>query len=526
MRRPRSRSSVQSASSDAPPATRMSAPAPLVSVLDRWGGWLLAVATLAVYSATLGAGFLSYDDPWLVETNPLLDLDFARFVVAIFSDFQRATRLALGAEFLPLRDLLLWCEVRAFGRTPEAMHLVSVVLFVLACVALRDALRATFTSRRTAEFTAWAFAMSPVHVESVAWIANQKDVLALLFSALALRSATRADSPKTLVTATLFACAVLAKAMAIAALPLVVAFAWAKGRPLNRRTFAALGLVAISLAAVHVHAGGIVRMTTTMLGGSRLAALSTMGPVFVRYLRASLDPSVLSIAYDVNVRSAGDVAGLGSWSVFAIWLAAGWKLRSRRPAILVGAIVFLTALAPVSHVVVSLANLMADRYLCLAVLGPLLVVGEAATLLGSRVFANGAVAVATIALGAATASRTLLFADETLLWTQAVSRTQRSTLAPFALGVALEKAGRDEPAIASYRETLRRATSRDLYARNATNNLAHALVRTGSIDAAEALLVERVREFPDDPKMVGNLAKVRRLKARLDVAASSDAPPP
>jgi protein O-mannosyl-transferase len=487
----------------------MTAGSRLLESLSRFGGLWLAAAVFLAYASTFQAGFLAYDDPWLVRDNALLTHGFFDFFTAAFSDFGLATRRTLGAEFLPLRDLLVWCEVHAFGVKPEPMHAVSVLLYASACAVMRQVILATLPSRRAAEFAAWAFALTPVHVESVAWIASQKDVLALLFGALTMREFVREAHGSTTSAVFFFAAALLSKAMSVAVLPVALALAWAGGVPVARSRVVALALVAVALTAVHVHVGRIVHMTTPLVGGSHGAAFATMGFVFVRYLRACFDPTALAMAHDVDVHPAWDPLGFLAWGCLAIPLVAGFRLRARTRAPLLGAVIFLVALAPVSQIFVGLANLMADRYLWLAVLGPWLVVADTLDRATKTTLFHTAFLVASLGLASATATRARLFGDECALWTEAVSRTERSTIAPFALGIALEEAGRANEAMESYRATLARATPRDLYARNATNNLARALVREGRLAEAEALLAERVQEFPDDPKMVGNLAKVR-----------------
>lgn len=475
----------------------------------RFGGLWLAAAVLVAYASTFEAGFLAYDDPWLVRDNPLLTRGLGEFATAAFTDFGLATRRALGAEYLPLRDLLVWCEVHAFGVRPEPMHAVSVLLYASACAVIRHVLLMTMRSPRAAEFAAWAFALTPVHVESVAWIAGQKDVVALLFAALTMREVMRDAKGSTASAALFYAAALLSKAMAVATLPVALALAWARGLRVARSKGVALAIVAVAITAVHVHVGRVVHMTTPLVGGSHGAAFATMGIVFLRYLRACFDPAALAMAHDVDVRPAGDPLGVLAWGGVATLVVMGLRLRARTRAPLLGAAIFLVALAPVSQLFVGLANLMADRYLWLAVLGPWLVVADTLDRATKTVVFRTAFLVASLGLGSATATRARLFGDECALWTEAVSRTERSTIAPFALGIALEEAGRADEAMESYRTTLARATPRDLYARNATNNLARALVRKGRLAEAEALLAERVQEFPDDPKMVGNLAKVR-----------------
>ena len=91
---------------------------------SRWGGVALTASLVATYAASLGGGFLNYDDPWLIEANPWLRAGLGDALTAFFFDLRPRTRLQLGAEYLPLRDLSMWLDVALFGLRPQAMRAV------------------------------------------------------------------------------------------------------------------------------------------------------------------------------------------------------------------------------------------------------------------------------------------------------------------------------------------------------------------------------------------------------------------
>src|SRR5205085_8020311 len=92
----------------------------------------------------------------------------------------------LGAEYLPVRDTLVWLELRLFGPSAFALRAVSLLLYLAAALLLRAYLRRAIPDAAVAETSAWLFALHPVHAESVAWLAGQKDLVALLLVAAAL----------------------------------------------------------------------------------------------------------------------------------------------------------------------------------------------------------------------------------------------------------------------------------------------------------------------------------------------------
>ncbi|MCK6532875.1 MAG: hypothetical protein L6Q84_07875 [Polyangiaceae bacterium] len=76
--------------------------------------YLLVLAIALGYSASLSGGYLNWDDPWLIRDNPVLQDASADALRKIWFDFSVETRMALGAEYLPLR-----LGFRPFGRKPR-----------------------------------------------------------------------------------------------------------------------------------------------------------------------------------------------------------------------------------------------------------------------------------------------------------------------------------------------------------------------------------------------------------------------
>src|SRR5690554_3287993 len=91
----------------------------LAALGDRHAGLGWALATLLIYLPSLPGPYLVYDDAWLIQENPILDWGLGAAARAIFADFTFETRLALGAEYLPLRDLSYWLDVQLWGRHPQ-----------------------------------------------------------------------------------------------------------------------------------------------------------------------------------------------------------------------------------------------------------------------------------------------------------------------------------------------------------------------------------------------------------------------
>jgi protein O-mannosyl-transferase len=267
-------------------------------------------------------------------------------------------------------------------------------------------------------------------------------------------------------------------------------------------------IIAASLAAaalallVHVRVGRLVVMMAAWPGGSRLGALFTMGPVWLRYLGESFVPVGLGIQHSVPVRGAGDPLAWLGYAVLASLLAAAvWSARrgQRLPLFALGW--FVLPLLPTSQVLAPLQNLMADRYLLLAVMGPCLVVA-ALVRRGPRVVAVGVVSIAL----ALTFTRAQVFADSVALWQDATTREPRLAQGWFQLGMAH---GEHDPAAAeaAFRRALAAQPS-DEAARRAANNLGALLARQQRLPEAQAILRDNVAHFPDDARALNNLAEI------------------
>jgi tetratricopeptide (TPR) repeat protein len=516
--------------------------------LDRYGALGLGLALVVVYAASLAGGFLNYDDPWLIEQNPLLRRASLDALVAIWTDRGEETRMSLGAEYLPVRDTTLWLEARLWGLGPHALRATNLAIYVAAALVFRAyLLRALPAARALAEVTAWLFALHPVHAESAAWLAGRKDVLALLFMGLSLwcyagpgdagAGAAGAGATEGAATgggatggATAGTTAASARRWAWQgwlAVPFVLLACLSKGvavaTPLlflihdllvGRRP--RLGLVGASLGgalgvlALHVQVGRTVGMLAPLPGGGRVAAIVSMGPAWLGYVARAFVPVGLSVSHEVPDRAATEPLGwLAYVPLLALGALAAWRARRGSRLELAALLWFAVALAPTSQILAPLQNRAADRYLLLPVLGPCLV---AASLLlrlrwrtkrGAPIAAIGVVAT----FGLASAERAYAFADSVRLWVDTVDKTTRPQAA-YQLGMALRDRGDAQGAEQAFRLAILRSGPGDETGRRAINNLSVLLGAQGRHSEALALLAEAVRRFPADPRVLNNLAEL------------------
>ena len=142
---------------------------------------VLLLLTSLIWLPTIRGTYFSLDTDWLVFSNPILQQSQLPFS-SIFLDFSKGNRLTLGAEYLPVRDIFVWFELILFGQNPSFHHLSSFFLYLIIVSLMFRMTYQLFNHDTSKSF--WAtllFSIHNTHIESVAWLANKKDLLSLLF---------------------------------------------------------------------------------------------------------------------------------------------------------------------------------------------------------------------------------------------------------------------------------------------------------------------------------------------------------
>ena len=173
----------------------------------------LAIATTWIYSAALGFEFVEYDDALYVTKNEMVLRGLNRETVAwAFTTDHDANRI-------PLTWLSHLLDVELYGEDPAGHHATSLALHVVDTLLLFSFfLSATGRLARSA-LVAALFALHPLHVESVAWVAERKDVLSTFFALLGLhaylRYARRPGAGRMALVVLLFALGLASKSMVV-----------------------------------------------------------------------------------------------------------------------------------------------------------------------------------------------------------------------------------------------------------------------------------------------------------------------
>ncbi len=528
---------------DAPRELRLP-PSPERPAAPAWGVAALAVAiaaaALAIHSGVRADAFLHFDDDLYVTDNPWVRDGLTWRGVAW------AFRTLHAANWHPLTWLSHMLDVQLFGLDPGAHHLVNAAIHALNAALLLVVLaRLTGAPLRSAA-VALLFAVHPLRVESVAWVAERKDVLAACFGLLTLaayeRYARRPTLRRYAPVPVALAASLLSKPSWVTAPFLLllldvwplqrVAAPWAPRdarcppsppRALRTLLLEKLPLLALSAASsvitlVAQRRGGAVVSLAHLDLGDRIANALVSS---VRYLWKHAWPSPLAPLYPLPAGGWSITATLGAAALLgAVTVAVLWNLR-RWPWAAVGWGWFLGTLVPVLGLVQVGSQAMADRYTYLPGIGLTVAVvwsvARGVERLGrpAQVAAGaGALAVAAV-LSVLTVRQERLWSDQETLFRHTVAVTEGNGRAHLVLSQALLEGGRPLEALAHAREAVRLDPSNP----RAHKNLGFALYRTGLLEESAAELEQALALEPDYAEAHGNLAIVYGKLGRFDDAA-------
>jgi protein O-mannosyl-transferase len=496
---------------------------------------LLTAGTLLLYARVASFGFLHVDDDRYVTDNPWVRRGLSWDGLA-----WAATTLDVS-NWHPLTWLSHMLDVQLFGLAPGAHHLVSAVLHAVNVGLLFLALlRMTGATGRSA-FVAAVFAAHPLHVESVAWVSERKDLLSTLFGLLMLLAyASYAARPAWRRYALVVAChaaSLLAKPMWVTApFLLLLLDAWPLGRwsrsppgpdhPAVPGISSAARLVAEKLPLLALSAVSCVMTVIAQgRGGSVVGAELGLGArvanalvSYVRYLGKAFWPSSLAAFYPhpahgltwAQVSAAAGLLAVITWVALRAWRAAPW--------LAVGWLWFLGTLVPVIGLVQVGMQAMADRYMYLPLVGLAVAVaweGERWARRAGAARALAPAAVLMVAVLAGLAWRQLGFwSDQVNLFRHAVEVTGPNPRARLFLAQGHLAAGAYAEAAAQLAE----ATRLDPGDPRARKNYGYALFRLGQVDEAIAQLRAAVALDPDYAEAHGNLAIAYGRKGWTDLA--------
>jgi tetratricopeptide (TPR) repeat protein len=507
-------------------------------------GLLLALITLLAYWPVTHDGFIIYDDQDYVTNNRVVQNGLT------WAGVKWAFTTGHASNWHPVTWLSHMLDCELFSLNAGAQHSVNVLFHTANAVLLLLLLFRLTGALWPSAFVATLFAWHPLHVESVAWISERKDVLSTFFALLTLlayvRHAQRVASVPVRSRFTFhvsrfywlalacFALGLMSKPMLVT-LPFVMLLLdyWPLRRVpgvefrvsgvlqlvLEKWPFFLLTIISCVVTfLVQRHANAVLTLQQYPLHPRLANALIAYG----QYLGKTFWPSGLAVLYPlpyhwswkflVMVATAVGLLGGISWLV--------WRTRRPCPYLLVGWLWFLGTLVPVIGLVQVGKAAMADRYTYFPLVGVFIAVAFGVRDLANRLhFPKAAVAVAaavTLALCLMLTKNQLRYwHDSESLFVHAIAvTTEDNPYARINYGVALEEKGRLVEALAQYREAARLAPDNV----EVRYNVGNLLDKMGQPEEALPELLKAVQLNPKLPSLRDALGAVLVEHGRFDEA--------
>jgi len=509
----------------------------------------------AVFGQTLLHEFVTYDDSDYVYENPKITNGVT------LGGIQWAFTHVHANNWHPLTTISHMLDCQLYGLQPGGHHFTNVVLHTAATILLFLALWRLTGACWPSAFVAAVFAIHPLHVESVAWVAERKEVLSGVFFMLILWSyASYARRPESspgryLLVLTLFALGLMCKPTLVT-VPFVLLLLdyWplrrlairplASKTSLSARTQRAdrradnptrggqvpiqnllaekapfFVLSAASCLATLLAQGGALQTTRQLTFGDRIGNALVS---YVTYLGQMIWPAGLALFYPYP---EGNLAqAILAAFVLLIISVVFFLWRGKYPFLLIGWLWYLGMLVPMIGLVQVGAQARADRYTYLSQIGLYLLVtwGIMELSVGWRRRREALVAMALLivaGLGARSYFQTSSWRNSETLWRQSLANTSNNYVAYNNLGRALTLQGRLDEAVVNFRQALEicGAVCADVH-----NNLGHALSRKGEWADAIASYRAAIRTWPTAPNPHNNnnlgisLAKVGKTDEAIE----------
>ena len=505
----------------------------------------LVSATFAVYWQVWNYDFINLDDPAYVYKNPHVQAGLSReSIVWAFTTTHAELRM-------PLTWLSLMLDFELYGLNPGGYHLTNLLLHITNALLLFLVLKRMTGTLWRSGFVAALFALHPLHVESVAWVTERKDVLSTLFWILTLwgylHYVERPGVKRYLVTVLAFTLGLMAKPTLVT-LPCVLLLLdyWPLGRfqvgqldgtlstriqpppgasnltsqtlrlILEKAPFFALAAVVSILTFLAQAGGGVLRSSEKFPVDIRIAN----GLVsYTKYIGRMMWPRDLAVLYPHPGVS------LPIWQAAAAGLLlltasiAVIRLARNHPYLFVGWLWYLGTLVPVIGSVQTGAQAMADRFTYVPLIGLYIIFVWGVFVLTKewhhrRIALAASAAVILSGLTISAWLQVRYWKDSESLFTHTLAVTSNNYLIHYGLGGALDEVGRYDEAMAHYAEAIRINPQ----LAEAHGNLGIVLAQQGRLEEATFHFSEALRIDPSLAGAHNNLGIVLTQQGRLEEA--------
>lgn len=487
----------------------------------------LASAVLAVYSQVCHFDFVCFDDHlYVLENSRVRDGLTLRNIGWAFGEGSRVTNY-----WVPLTWLSFMAEYEFFGFHSGGYHFTNLCFHLFNSIFLFFVLRRLTGASWRSFVVSALFAVHPLHVESVAWVTERKDVLMGFFAILSLGAyAAFAEKPslkRYLCLIGVFLCALMSKPMAVI-LPFV--FFLLDFWPLNRFVPGRRKRLVLEKLPLMLSAAGTAwaawffqsaaGATSSLAGEPLISRLTNAVTACGQYVLKLFWPHQLAVLYPFpSVQPVLPLMISALFLTVITVLALRW--RRRLPWWPVGWLWFLGGLVPVSGIVPMGPYAMADRYFYIPGIGLYIVlVWGVHSFLYRRPlpirWVGAGVAGILIALAATARVQCAYWRNSETLFRHTLAVTQDNYIAHNNLGLALAQQRRYQPAVEQYLLAL--AIKPGFL--EARHNLGASLEMVGSANAAKRHYTAVLESKPDMAKTRFNLARILASQGSLAEAAA------
>ncbi len=508
---------------------------------DKQTNWLIilliifsvAIAYINIYDSQ----FIKFDDPGYVWKNAHVRSGLTAETI------KWAFQTNSQGNWHPLTWLSLAADYSLFGLSPKGFHASSLFIHILSSVVLFLVFKRMTNSMWQSAFVAIVFGVHPLHVESVAWISERKDVLAGLFWVLTMWAYVRYhDSANTkyyYLSIGLFALGLLAKPMLVT-LPFVLLLMdyW----PLNRIRFGEetpmRGKKKTTVSFIHLIKEKFPFFLLTIIssiitfivqGQENNIVMDAVIPFkerlanaavsYVQYLKMTFFPKGLAIFYPHQMKELNIVMIVVSVVILVTVSVVAWKKKEKHPFLFVGWCWFLGTLVPVIGVVQVGMQAMADRYMYIPLIGISIMIAWGAKELlkdsvHNRMIFKIAFVAVTIAMMGCTYMQVGKWKDNKTLFEHTLAVTSDNYLAHHNIGTELLDEEKLDEAIQHFREVIRiMPTYSATY-----NNLGVALAKSGKLNEAETIWIKAIEIEPSRADVYSNLGHLYQTQGNASKA--------
>jgi tetratricopeptide (TPR) repeat protein len=508
----------------------------------------LVLATLTVYGDLRNHHFVNYDDGLFVTDNPTVQGGLTPYgLIGAFTS-------TCAGLWHPLTMLSHMLDCQLFGLHPGGHHLTSLLFHIANTLLLFLWLQRTTGALGPSFLVAALFALHPLHVESVAWVAERKDVLSTFFWLLTMWAYFwYAEAPglgRYLLTLVCFILGLMAKPMLVT-LPFVLllldywplhrwglnrsaAVSPAKGPSMvspDRKTHQGVSSKRLAWEKAPLFALALLFSIVTFFAEKEIGAVTSLQDLaftsrlanamvaYVSYLGQMFWPAHLAVLYPLPRHNPPIWQALAAGLALAVLSLLALRQARRHPYLPVGWLWYLGTLLPVIGLVQVGGQAMADRYTYVPFIGLFIMVAYGMADLGARwrvprfLLPVGA-GVVLSAVMICTWVQVSYWRDSISLYEHTLKVTSSNPLIQSNLGFALAAQGKMDQALAHYAEALR--LKPDLA--DTHNNLGMALAAQGKMDQAMAQYAEALRLKPGLAGAHNNLGLALAAQGKMDQA--------